>query len=177
MKEDTPKKRERALVVIDMTPRLVYGEGGPPVPGAKELIRFIQGELRYFRERDRAVVFVTSRRTAGKGIVAELTPRAGELTLEKTSHSCFYDTPLEQHLRDRGAGRVTLVGIGTADNILISAADADARGFGVSVPDPCVVDVDDEAHAFAMKLIRDRIAPAPGGDDTTSPSARVALPR
>jgi nicotinamidase-related amidase len=171
------KKRERALVVIDMTTRLVYGEGGPAVAGARDLIRFIQGELRYFRERDRAVVFVLSRGRAGSTIIPELTPRAGELIVDKPSHSCFFGTRLEEYLRERGAGRVTFVGIGTADNILISAADADARGFGVSVPDPCVIDIDDDAHAFALKLIRDRIAPIPGGEDVTSPSARIVLPR
>jgi nicotinamidase-related amidase len=170
------KKRERALVVIDMTPRLVYGEGGPAVAGAKDLIRFIQGELRYFRERDRAVVFVLSQ-DAGDSIIPELTPRAGEPILHKPSHSCFFGTSLEDDLRARGAGRVTLVGVGTADNVLISAADAHARGFGVSVPDPCVCDIDDDAHAMALKLIRDRIAPVPGGEDETSPSARVVLPR
>ena len=177
MEDKVIKKRERALVVIDMTSRLVYGEGGRPVAGAKDLIRFIQGELRYFRERDRAVVFVLSRGRAGTTIIPELTPRAGELIIDKPSHSCFFGTQLQSYLEERGAGRVTLVGVGTADNVLITAADADARGFGVSVPDPCVCDADPDAHAFALRLIRDRIAPIPGGEDVTSPSARVVLPR
>src|SRR5690606_5984356 len=43
---------DRALIIIDMTPDKVS-----EVPGARDLIRYIRGELRYFRERGRPVIF------------------------------------------------------------------------------------------------------------------------
>lgn len=170
------KPKERALVVIDMVPALVY-EGGPrAVPGAAELIRYIQGELRYFRERDRCVVFAVRRPAEGEepaSVIADLTPRSRELILSTSAPSAFFGTPLEEHLRARGAGRVTLVGVGTATSVLLTAADAYARGFGVSVPDPCVVDPNPEDHRFALHLIRDVWAPKSPGEaqEVTSPAA------
>jgi nicotinamidase-related amidase len=139
---------DRALLVLDMTSDRVEA-----VPGARELVRYIRGELRYFRERGRPVIFSAS--SAGPPeLIAELTPRTGEPILQKSTPSAFFNTELDEHLPD-SVRRLTLVGIDTATSILLTAGDAFARGYQVVVPEPCAASADPADHDAAMHLIRD----------------------
>lgn len=125
------------------------------VPGARDLIRYIRGELRYFRERGRPVIFACSERGDGKpGVIAELTPRTGETVLFRHTPSAFHDTGLDETLPTE-VRRLTLVGVETHTSILLTAGDAYARGFQVVVPEPCACAKDPADHAYAMRLIRD----------------------
>ena len=81
---------DRALVVLDMSVERCRGSAA--VTGAAEIVRFIQGELRYFRERGRLVVFATH---DGGPIIPELTPRSDEITLATTVPSAFFATDLD----------------------------------------------------------------------------------
>lgn len=148
------KRSDRALVLVDLVEPLVRGEGA--VPCALEMVRYIRGELRYFRERGRPVVFVHTDDGAGApDIIQELTPRAGEPVLKKRAPSAFFETGLDDILRRTAVRRLTLVGIETSGAILLTAADAYARGYEVVVPDPCVCARNEEDHRFALHLIRD----------------------
>lgn len=141
---------DRALIIIDMTPDKVS-----EVPGARDLIRYIRGELRYFRERGRPVIFACTERGEGKpGVIPELTPRTGETVLFRHTPSIFFETALDEILPPE-VRRLTLTGIETHTSILLSAADAYARGYQVVVPEPCACASDPADHAFAMRLIRD----------------------
>lgn len=125
------------------------------VPGARDLIRYIRGELRYFRERGRPVIFACSELEGGKpGVIPELTPRTGETVLFRHTPSAFYDTKLDDVLPDE-VRRLTLVGVETHTSILLTAGDAYARGFQVVVPEPCACAADPGDHELAMRLIRD----------------------
>jgi nicotinamidase-related amidase len=141
------RQSDRALVVLDMT------EGGcAEVPAARELVRYIRGELRYFRERGRPVIFVAT--TGGGSVLPELTPRTGEPVVEKSAPSAFFATNLDELLPD-SVRRLTLVGVESTGSVLLTAADAMARGYQVVVPEPCAAARDADDHAFAMRLIRD----------------------
>lgn len=141
---------DRALIIIDMTPDKVA-----EVPGARDLIRYIRGELRYFRERGRPVIFACREQQGGKpGVISELTPRTGETVLFRHTPSAFFETSLDDILPDE-VRRLTLVGVETHTSILLTAADAYARGFQVVVPEPCACATDPGDHALAMRLIRD----------------------
>lgn len=141
---------DRALIIIDMTPDKVA-----EVPGARDLIRYIRGELRYFRERGRPVIFACTEGPGGKpGVIPELTPRAGETVLYRQAPSAFHDTGLDDVLPDE-VRRLTLVGIDTPTSILLTAGDAYSRGFQVVVPEPCACATDPADHEYAMRLIRD----------------------
>lgn len=141
---------DRALIVLDMSPAMLE-----KVPASRDLIRYIRGELRYFRERGRPVFFAVSdaggRRPA---VVPELTPRTGELVLHKPTPSAFWDTGLDARLPDT-VRRLTLVGLTTPTSVLLTAGDAFARGYQVVVPEPCAAAENPEDHEFAMRLIRD----------------------
>lgn len=125
------------------------------VPGARDLIRYIRGELRYFRERGRPVIFACGERPDGKAaVIPELTPRTGETVLIRHTPSAFYGTGLDASLPE-GVHRLTLAGVETHTSILLTAGDAYARGFHVVVPEPCACAADPADHEYAMRLIRD----------------------
>lgn len=170
---------KRALILVDLVPALVSGPV-PPV-GVSDVVRYVQGELRYFRERDRLVLFSVADPFAegGAQIVKELTPRAHELVIARSKPSVFSSTELCERLTSAGVKRVTLVGIGTAGAIAVSAAEALTRGYGVTVPDPCVCDFVVDDHQAALHLIRDVWTPlfqpgTEGGEEVTAPG--VAIP-
>lgn len=149
---------DRALLVLDMTVEQVGA-----VPGAGELLRFIRGELRYFRERGRPVYFASTVRGDRPAPIPELLPRAGEKMLWKSAPSAFFRTNLDE-LLPGDVRRLTLVGLETHTSVLLTAADAYARGYEVVAPEPCVAARDPADHAFAMRLIRDVWRPsAPEG--------------
>lgn len=142
---------DRALIVLDMTLDRIHGSSA--VAGATGIVRFVQGELRYFRERGRPVVFAC---TDGHQslIIQELTPRTDELVVKKPGPSAFFGTSLDTALRSQGVRRVTLVGLETHTAVLLTAADAMARGYEVVVPDPCVCAGPPDAHDAALGLLR-----------------------
>jgi nicotinamidase-related amidase len=145
---------DRALLVLDMTVDRVTGPQA--IPGASQIVRFIQGELRYFRERGRPVVFCCTARDLEQPpeVVPELWPRGDEQVMYKTVPSAFFDTSLGDMLRIQRVRRVTLVGTETHTSVLLTAADAVARGFEVVVPDPCVCARDLHDHQWALRQIR-----------------------
>ena len=158
---------DRALLVLDM--QADAGGGVPPL--AETILRFVQGELRYFRERGRPVFFALTHLpaplrspvldVAGASssftpvMLQEFTPRTDEPVIVKSSPSAFFHTPLQEHLDRSRVRRITLVGLETHTSVLLTAADAFARGFDVIVPDPCVAAADPELHKTALRLVRD----------------------
>jgi nicotinamidase/pyrazinamidase len=143
---------DRALLILDMVQDHVDA-----VPGAQGIVRYVQGELRYFRERGRPVIFACTAPDLlhPPQIIQELTPRSDERIMWKSAPSAFFDTDLGDSLRDLKVRRLTLVGLETHTSVLLTAADAVARGFQVVVPDPCVCATDLEDHRFALRQIRE----------------------
>jgi nicotinamidase/pyrazinamidase len=146
---------DRALLVVDMT--VDHVQGPHAVPGALALVRFIQGELRYFRERGRPVIFACTAADleSPPQVIQELTPRTDERVIYKPHPSAFDDTDLLEILEKAQVRRLTLVGVESATSILLTAADAMAKGVHVVVPDPCVASRDDDEHRLALRLIRE----------------------
>lgn len=144
-----PGESDRALIVLDMT--LDRFRGPLAIEAASGIVKFVHGELRYFRERARLIVFAHA---ASSSVIQELTPRSDERVMKKPSPSAFYATDLEALLQKRGIRRLTLVGLETHTSVLLTAADAIARGYEVVVPDPCVAARDDDAHQAALRLLR-----------------------
>jgi len=167
-------KSNRALVIVDLVPALVSGP--VPPPGVADVVRYVQGELRYFRERDRFIVFSVAQALALEDsgpTVKELTPRTHEVVVSRPSPSIFSTPMLHERFQEAGVKRVTLVGIGTAGVIAASAIETLNRGYGVTVPDPCVCDFAIDDHKAALHLIRDVWTPLyrPGeeGEEVTAP--------
>lgn len=65
----------------------------------------------------------------------EAAPRDGEPRFEKTAHSAFVGTGLEDHLRREGIGEVVVAGLTTDHCVSTTARTAADLGFAVTVVD------------------------------------------
>ncbi len=141
----------RALLVIDMTHKFAHCESSFYINNATDIIPFIQGELQYFRDRMRPIIFCS---TALSGsIIRELSPRQGELCVEKKSYNAFLNTNLVNLLAKNNIQKITLVGLQLYDSILVTAASALELGFSVVVPETCVASDNELDHIAALQLI------------------------
>jgi len=138
---------DRALLVIDMVDSIEEN--------AKKLIPLIQGEMQYFRERHRPVLYTSIGQSK---ILQELSPRPSEAVFNRPSHSAFFQTPLESILRELHVRKITLVGLYTHTSILLTVADALARNYEVIVPETCVYAPYQHDHQYALHLIKNHWA-------------------
>lgn len=146
---------DRALLVLHATPERLAA-----IPRGDEIVRYIQGEMRYFRERGRMVVFALPENPNGElvdasRVIPDLTPRTHEHLLATAAPSAFFDTPLKRFLEENNVKRLTLVGVDAAKEVLLTAADALARGFRVVVPEPCVASGTDADRDAALRFINE----------------------
>lgn len=157
----TRDRNERALLIFDMMQSNVYGENA--VHGAQDCVRFIEGELRYFRERGRNVISLV---TSAPGvlpspIVESLSPRSHEHLVYKQAPDAFLNTGLHDLLRAMKVTRLTMTGVGAASSILMTAATAINVGYEVVVPEPCIADDNTANRDAALHFIRNVWAPRP----------------
>jgi nicotinamidase-related amidase len=82
-------------------------------------------------------------------IIPELAHFQG-LRIAKTRYSGFFNTELEQVLRDIAPAKVTVVGVCTDICVLHTVADLRNRDYVVEVPGNCVASFDETAHKFAL---------------------------
>jgi nicotinamidase-related amidase len=84
-------------------------------------------------------------------IVDELKPQPGERVVDKTRYSAFYDTDLEQQLRELGVD--TLIVCGVTTNICVESTVRDAffRDIRVVVPNDGTAAVTPELHEGALR--------------------------
>lgn len=162
----------RALLVIDMLRDFVDKDGALPVKGAEKLIPRINKVIREFRSKGEPVIFIADshapedkefqiwprhcvRGSKGAEVVAELEKEAGDEVVEKTTYSAFYNTRLEEVLKEKGIQELVLTGVLTDICVLHTAADAAMRGYGVRVLKDCVASSTRENHEWALKHMRE----------------------
>lgn len=156
----------QALLVIDMQ-RFLMGED-VPILQAVELERAAMGEIAW-RALDSIDTILQSCRAASLPIVFtrvipkdrkpseptlqivdRLTPLDGELVIDKLASSAFFETNLEQYLRDEEVDTLILAGTSTSGCVRATAVDARSRGFGVLIPEECVFDRIDASHRINL---------------------------
>jgi nicotinamidase-related amidase len=179
-----------ALVVVDMQNDFVKEGGSLRVPTALATIPRIAHLLELARDSGMKVVFSQDthddgdpeweiwgeharRGSWGWQIVEELTPREGELVVQKVRYDAFYGTSLDHFLRLWATD--TLIICGTVANICVhyTAASAALRWYRVVIPRDAVsalVDFDLEASLrqtaflFAGSVTTSDAVEASGGD-------------
>jgi nicotinamidase/pyrazinamidase len=83
-------------------------------------------------------------------IIPELAGYRGEV-IPKTRYSTFYETALENKLKELNPEKVIVCGVCTDICVLHTVADLRTRYYDVFVPSDCVASFDQEAHKFALK--------------------------
>jgi nicotinamidase/pyrazinamidase len=161
-----------ALLVIDMLNDFL-DPGGSLYVGAqaREIIPFVAQKIAEFRAPGRVVIFIRDAHAPddrefrhfpvhavqgswGAGIIPELTPGPGDHWVDKTRHSAFDHTNLDDILQQEQVAEVHLVGVMTSICVLATAQDLFHRKLPGLVYRQGVADSDPETHAAALKQMQ-----------------------
>lgn len=90
-------------------------------------------------------------------IVSELGSRPEDIYITKKTWNAFYDTGLEQRLRELGVTNIVLCGIATSIGVEGTARAAYERGFNVSFAVDAMTDMVPSAHENSLTVIFPRL--------------------
>jgi len=165
-----------ALLVIDLLNDFVL-EGAPlQVPDARKIVAPIRAQIEKARKQDIPIFYLCDRHraddpefkvwprhavqgTPGAEVIAELAPAEGDWVVPKTSYSAFFNTDLDERLRESGVEHLIFTGFVTNICVLYTAVDAYMRGYTVEVPEDCVGGLNEEDHRFALRQIKEILKP------------------
>jgi nicotinamidase-related amidase len=88
----------------------------------------------------------------GHQIVAALTPRPGELVLDKNTSSAFNSTAIDLFLRNMGVTTLILAGLVSDQCVLMTALDAADRGFHCILAADASTTIDPGSHEAALLM-------------------------
>jgi biuret amidohydrolase len=84
-------------------------------------------------------------------ILPEVSPREGELVVNKTSRSAFNSTAIERVLQNLGLKTLIVAGVTTSSCVDTTARDAADRGFQVVVVEDATAELDRPSHEAALR--------------------------
>jgi len=168
-----PSKELPALLIIDMV-KDNFDENHPlPItPLAQEIIAPINALIRVFRKEAWPVVFSTDAfhpedfiftgrmkphslaGTEGAEVIDELDRRKGDLWLPKPRFSAFFNTGLEDRLREGGVTLCAVGGIATNFCVLTTVLDAICHGFKAVLLEDCSAAFSQEIHHKTLDIYR-----------------------
>lgn len=171
LKRNPQSTRRSALVVMDM--QCEHLEPGRPleVPRARDIVPSLRRRIDDARDQGLPVVFLADRHEAGdpelldwgmhnaagssgEALWPELGARPTDHVVFHRAYSGFFQTDLEQTLRQLDVNHVELTGCITEIHLYLTAADALMRGFEVSVPDGLQAGRSEQAEQGTLQLIR-----------------------
>lgn len=164
---------KEALLVIDMLNDFVL-EGAPlEVPEAKKVIPNIKREIEKARAQGLPVIYINDahaqddkeflkfgwpshavKGTKGAEVVDELKIQEGDIVIEKTTYSGFYNTYLDETLKRLSVDSLRLVGCVTHICVMFTASDAVLRDYKVTVVKDAVAGLSKEDHDAALRIMK-----------------------
>jgi biuret amidohydrolase len=94
------------------------------------------------------------RGSSGHEIVAELSPKPGEVVVDKPGKGSFYATDLETILRARGISHLVVTGVTTEVCVQSTVREANDRGFESLVLSDCTGSYFPEFHESALAMFQ-----------------------
>lgn len=166
-----------ALLIIDMLNDFVL-EGAPlQVPDTRKVIPVIKMEIEKARKEGKPLIYICDshepddrefkkmgwpphavKGTDGAKVIKELEPRNGDIIIEKTTYSGFYNTKLDETLKSLGIDSLRLTGCVTHICIMFTASDATLRGYDVTVVKDGVAGLSPEDHEAGLRIMKNVMA-------------------
>jgi nicotinamidase-related amidase len=164
---------KQALLIIDMLNDFVL-EGAPlEVPETRKIVPNIKRDIVEARVAGHPIIYICDthepddkefsmfgwpphaiKGTNGAEIVDELKPQQGDLVIEKTTYSGFYNTNLDETLKQIGVDSLKLTGCVTHICVMFTASDAVLRGYKVTVVENSVAGLSKEDHDAAIRIMK-----------------------
>jgi nicotinamidase-related amidase len=164
---------KEALLIIDMLNDFVL-EGAPlEVPETRKVIPTIKKEIESARAKGNPVIYICDahekedrefskfgwpahavKGTKGVEVVEELKPERDDIVIEKTTYSGFYNTSLDETLKNLGIGSLRLTGCVTHICVMFTASDAVLRDYKVTVVKDAVAGLSKEDHDAAFRIMK-----------------------
>jgi len=165
-------KSQTALLVIDMLNDFIREGAALEVPAGRSIVKSIRREIDKAHKTNEPVIYLCDRHapkdpefqywpkhavrgTEGAEIIEELKPGPKDTVIAKTTYSGFFDSALQDTLKQLGVEKVRLVGVCTNICVLYTAADAVMRGYEAEVIDDATAALTDDDHNFALRQIHD----------------------
>lgn len=160
--------RRRCLLVVDMLNDFVEPTGALYVgPQATSIVPRVRKLIDEFHHRGDAVIYICDehdpddreferfpphcmRGTPGADIVAELVPSEEDRVLKKRRYSGFFETPLDEILRDGRFGEVHVVGVCTSICVMETVAGLANRDIPTVVHADAVADLTEDDQFYAL---------------------------
>lgn len=151
-------RSEQAIIVLDMINDIAHPESKNFEQATSEIIPLLQGELKYFRERMRPVIFCQTQsgkteKSFSEQVIQPLSPRAQEISIAKKTDNAFLGTDLYEILVKLKIERLSIVGAFTHTSVIKTVGSALDLGFSVVVPETCVCAKSQQDHLAALHLI------------------------
>jgi nicotinamidase-related amidase len=138
--------KNTALVVIDLQDGIVKMKLAHP---AAEVVGQSAKLVDAFRAAMEAAGFFE--------LVPELGAKPDDIYVTKKTWNAFYDTSLEERLRELGVTHIVLCGIATSIGVEGTARAAYERGFNLSFASDAMTDLLEGAHEHSLTVIFPRI--------------------
>ena len=176
-----------AVLVVDML-RGFLEEGNNLYcgEGARRIIPEVQAILEREKARGSSIFYVCDthepddlefkmfpvhcvKGTAESEVIPELDAYPGE-RISKQRYSAFYNTDLEQRLRELAPDRIIVCGVCTDICVMHTTADARNRDYTVEVPTAAVASFNEEAHRWALQHMETILGASVVGSDASARS-------
>ncbi|MCD6567411.1 MAG: nicotinate phosphoribosyltransferase [Dehalococcoidia bacterium] len=108
-------------------------------------------------------------------LISELREYPGEI-IRKRHFSAFYNTSLEEKLKELNPATVVICGVCTDICVLHTVADTRNRGYQVEVPTDCVASFNNKAHAFALEHIEKVLGAKLVSPEISVPKPEIDIP-
>ncbi len=151
-----------ALLVIDMINDYLHPDGLLYCERCREVIPPLSKTIEFARENNIQVVYVNTnlesesdllakrwrlhavKDSFGAQVIDELKPEADDLVVKKKTYNGFFNTSLDQELKQRNINNIVITGIHTHVCVLLTAAGGFELGYNVAVLEDCIT-TDNEA--------------------------------
>ncbi|MFQ5793547.1 MAG: cysteine hydrolase family protein [Candidatus Bipolaricaulia bacterium] len=168
----TKANGKKLLIVVDMQNDFMDPEGALYCGDhAREIIPQVQRLVEQHLDRGDPVVFTQDTHEEGDWefeiwgrhcvagewghrFIPELekfSDRPGVHVVQKSRYSAFYDTNLDEFLKELDPESVTVTGVCTSICVMDTIGGLRNRGYPVTVHQNCVADFDPEMHTFSLK--------------------------